>query len=490
MNPKGTGTFHIHDSPRSVPVFVSLCVWGVCILTACSGGSTPVAPTRGGVPTAGGVPPAQQTAFARLTEVPAPSAVPAISAVSAVAATTLPAPATAPGVNSATLAASNPAMRGTSLSGTFVPSAAPGTMAVSRPASVTAPVPATAPKPMQSVTPVSVTEVPPLGASGPMGGMTYTNPARTFRFVVPADWSPPMPDTSQPARVVSRAPGNAVTLTIEESTPPDDWARLSPAVVAGTLDGEYRAANPSSMLGGAVLTGVRGQGDLGLATYRFTYNANVNNAPAVVERFVVLTFAGAFTITATGAPDAYNAAKPTVEAIVGSLVPLKQDAPTPASLAPVTGPAIGGGATKTPSGLGLTLPAGWVVAPVAKQPPGTEFLAQSADKTQTVRVVRKPLPGGMTLDDFASTAAEEFKAITQGYDVDDEGENTIGGQRAVRVVYSAVVDGRPVEGQSVTLVRGGMGYVISVEVPVTQYADHHDETQSLFDRIESSATLP
>jgi len=216
----------------------------------------------------------------------------------------------------------------------------------------------------------------------------------------------------------------------------------------------------------------------------------VNNAPAVVERFVVLTFSGAITITATGTPDAYNAAKPTVEAVVGSLIPLKQDAPTPASLAPVTGPPVSGGATKTPSDLGLMLPAGWVVAPVPKQPPGVEFLAQSADKTQVVRVVRKSLGEGMTLDDFASTTAGEFKAISQGYDVDDEGENTISGQRAVRVVYSAVVDGRPVEGQSVALVKGGVGYVITVEVPTTQYADHHDETQALFDRIESSVTLP
>ncbi len=485
MNHQGTGAHLSRGSRLSAPVFLSVCLGILAVLTACSGGNTPAVPTRGGVPTAGGAPPAQQTAFARLTEVPAPSAVAAIAPVSTVAVNTLPAPATPPGVNSATLAASNPA-----LSSTPAPSASPGAMLTTRPASVTVPAPATAPKPMQSVTPVSVTEVPPLGANGPMGGTTYTNPARTFRFIVPADWSPPMPDASQTTRVVTRAPGNAVTLMVEESTPPDDWMRLPSGVVAGTLNGEYRATNPASMLAGTVLTGVRGQGDLGLTTYRFTYTANVNNAPAVVERFVVLTFSGAITITATGAPDAYNAAKPTVEAIVGSLVPLKQDAPTPSSLAPVTGPAVSGGATKTPSGLGLTLPAGWVVAPLPKQPPGVELLAQSADKTQTVRVVRKSLPEGMTLDDFASTAAEEFKAITQGYDVDDEGENTVGGQRAVRVVYNAVVDGRPVEGQSVTLVKGGVGYVISVEVPTTQYADHHDETQALFDRIESSVTLP
>jgi len=458
----------------------------VLLLTACSGVSAPVEPTRGGLPTAGGVPSAQQTAFARLTEVPATPAgavstatlvmVPAIST-----ATALPTPTTM-GANSATLAAGNSTQSGI---------ATTGTTQTPRPVNATMPAPATVAKATQPVTPVSVTEVPPLGADGPKGGMAYTNPMRTFRFVVPADWSPPMPEMGQTSRVVSRSPGNAVTLTVEESTPPDDWQRLPSATVAGTLDGIYRAANPSSSLQSAVLTGVRGQGDLGLTTYRFTYNATVNNAPVIVERFVTLAFTGGITTTATGARDAYNAAKPTVETIVGSLVPLKQDAPTPAALAPVTGSATAsGGAIKTSSGLGITLPMGWITAPTPMQPPGIEFLAQSADKTQTVRVIRKPLPEGMTLNDFASTGATEFKGITQGYDVDDEGENTVGGQRAVRVVYNAVVDNRPVEGQSVTFLRGGAGYIVMVEVPAPQYTDHQAESQSLFDRIESSVMLP
>lgn len=429
----------------------------------------PPVPPRGPVNPVGGTPPAQLTAIARLTATPLPAA-------PMPAAPMTPGAATPGGVNSATIAAGNAPQ---TASGSTPPSAGnaslPAGTAIAAMAAMA-----------RAASPVPVKEVPALPAASVMGGTSYTNPAMTFRFTVPPLWSSPVPD-GPPTRVVARSPGAAVTLVVEDSTPPDDWRRLPPATVAGVLDAEYRAANPGQTLQTAVLTGVNGEGGLGLSTYRLTYSAN-NMA---TERFVVLTFAGAVSVTASGATDAYMMAKGTVEAIVGSLSPLKRDAPTPAALAPVTGgTASATGATRTPSGLALTLPTGWKMIVTPPQPPGVEFLATSADGQQSVRVIRKSVGSGVTLNDFAATAATEFKASTQGYDVEGEGENTVGGQRAVRVLYSGVVGGRPVEGQSVTLVRGDVGYVVMVEVPATQYADNEAEAQALFDRIGGSVMLP
>ena len=260
-----------------------------------------------------------------------------------------------------------------------------------------------------------------------------------------------------------------------------------PPAIAGILDAQYRANAPGSTLQSAVLTGIRGVIDNGLPTYHFIYASSANGAPATVERFVTLTFAGAITITATAAPDVAAAMRPTVEGIVGSLVPLKLDAPTPAPLAPSGGT---GAVTRTPSGLGIALPNGWAAIAAPATPPGIEFAAQSAGGDQRVRIVHKALTDSTKLNDFAATVAGELKATTDGYEVDAEDTATIGGARAVRNLYRATVGGTAVVGQSVALIKGANGYVISVEVPAAQYDAKPDDAQALFDRIESSITLP
>ncbi|HEY8293162.1 MAG TPA: hypothetical protein VIG44_11770, partial [Thermomicrobiales bacterium] len=94
------------------------------------------------------------------------------------------------------------------------------------------------------------------------------------------------------------------------------------------------------------------------------------------------------------------------------------------------------------------------------------------------------------LNDFAATIAGELKASSANYEVDAEGTNTIGGVRAVRNFYRATVGGKEVVGQSVALLKGSNGYVISVEAPAAQYDAKPDDAQALFDRIESSIMLP
>ncbi len=335
------------------------------------------------------------------------------------------------------------------------------------------------------VTPVPVTETP--GLKSLAGGTTYTNPAKTYRIDLPPGWAPPMPDPAMPGRVITHASKDAETLTIEEGPAPDDWTRLAPPVVAGILDTSYRKGAPGSALQNVVLTGIRGASDAGLPTYDFTYANSAGNASTIVERFVTLTFAGAITVTAIAAPDVANATRPAVEGIVGSLVPLKLDAPTPAALAP---PAGTGTITRTASGLGIAVPVGWVAIAPPATPPNVEFVAQSASGDQRVRIVRKQITESTKLNDFAATVAGELKAVTGNYEVEAEGMNTIGGVRTVRNLYRATIGGNDVVGQSVALIKGGNGYVISVEVPAAQYDATPDNAQALFDRIESSVTLP
>ncbi|HEY7908148.1 MAG TPA: hypothetical protein VIC60_04710 [Thermomicrobiales bacterium] len=332
---------------------------------------------------------------------------------------------------------------------------------------------------------VPVTETP--GLKPLANGTTYTNPAKTYRIDIPADWSPPAPDPAQAGSIVTHAPKDAVTLTVEEGAPPDDWTRLMPPVIAGILDAQYRASAPGSMLQSAVLTGIRGVNDSGLPTYHFIYMSSANGAIATVERFVTLTFAGAITVTTIAASDVATAMRPTVEGIVGSLVPLKLDAPTPA---PLAASGATGAITRTPSGLGIAVPSGWAAIAAPTTPPGIEFAARSASGDQRVRVVHKALTDSTKLTDFAATVAGELKATTDNYEIDAEDTATIGGARAVRNLYRATFGGVAVVGQSVALIKGANGYVISVEVPATQYDAKPDDAQALFDRIESSVTLP
>lgn len=406
------------------------------LLVACGGGSatpTPVALT------------AQQTALAQLTGVPSTPAATAIGP-------TAPRPASP-----------------------VVATVPPATAATASRASRSA----------VAVTPIPVTETP--GLKPLAGGMTYTNPAKTYRIDLPADWSPPTPDTARPGRIVTRAPRDAATLTIEESPTPDDWTRLTPPVIAGILDSDYRKDAPGSTLQATALTGVRGVIDSGLPTYHFTYASGASGSPATIERFVTLTFAGAIAITATAAPDIATAMRPTIEGIIGSLVPLRLDVPTPAALAPSGG---SGTISHTPSGLGIVLPTGWAAVAPPTTPPGVEYAAQSASGDERLRVVRKPVTESTKLNDLAATVAGELKATTSGYEVEAEGTNTIGGARAVRNVYRTTVGGKEVVGQSVALIKGASGYVVSVEVPAAQYDAKSDDAQSLFDRVESSITLP
>ncbi len=409
----------------------ALCALFVVFLVACGGGEvtpTPVVLT------------AQQTALAQLTAVPG-----------------------------------TPATQGTT-----PPATQPATTAVIAPSPVTS-----ATRTVTVVFPVPVTETP--GLQPLTGGTAYTNPAKTYRIDLPPGWATPMLDPAKPGGVVTHASKDAETLAIEEGAAPNDWARLTPPAVAGLLDAAYRNEAPGSSLQRAVMTSVRGASDTGLPTYDFTYSGSTGGSPTTIERFVTLTFAGAITITVTAAPDVATATRPTIAGIVGSLVPLKLDAPTPAALAPTTG---GGSAMRTPSGLGVVLPDGWAnIAPPAT-PPGVEFAAQSATGEQRVRVVRKQITEGTKLNDFAATVADERKGTASNYEVEAEGMNTIGGARAVRNLYRATVGGTNVVGQSVALIKGGNGYVVSVEVPATQYDAKPDDAQALFDRIESSVTLP
>jgi hypothetical protein len=364
---------------------------------------------------------------------------------------------------------------------------APGTSTAPVTVSTTAPV-ATAASASRSPTvvfAVPVTETPGLKALA--NGTTYTNPAKTYRIDIPADWSPPAPDPTRAGRVVTHAPKESVMLAIDEGTPPDNWTSLPPPVVASLLDAQYRKDAPGSTLQATILTGVRGVNDSGLPTYHFIYMATANGAPATVERFVTLTFAGAITITTTAAPDVATAMRPTVEGIVGSLVPLKLDAPTPAALAPS---GASGAVTRMPSGLGIALPNGWAAITTLTAPPGVEFAARSASGDQRLRVVHETVANGTKLTDFAATVAGELRATADDYEVDAEGTNTIGGARAVRNLYRATIGGAAVVGQSVALVKGTNGYVISVEVPAAQYDANPDDAQALFDRIEGGVTLP
>ncbi len=336
-----------------------------------------------------------------------------------------------------------------------------------------------------AVTPVPVTETP--GLKPLAGGTTYTNPMKTYRIDLPPGWTTPMPDLAAPGRVVARASLDAVALTIEEGPAPDDWARLQPPVVAGLLDAAYRKSAPGSTLQNVALTGIRGASDAGLPTYDFTYASSAGNSPSTVERFVTLTFAGAIIVTTTATPDVAAATRPAIEGIVGSLVPLKLDTPTPAVLAP---PGRTGTVTRTPSGLGIMLPSGWAAIASPAMPPGVEFAALSVSGDQHVRIVRKQIADGTKLNDFAATVAGELKATTSNYEVEAEGVNIIGGARAVRNLYRARVVGQDVVGQSVALIKGSNGYVISVEAPAAQYDAKPDDVQTLFDQIESSITLP
>jgi hypothetical protein len=405
------------------------------VLIACGGGGKPTATVLR----------AQQTALAQLTTVPGTS-------TAVVSATTATRPV-------------SPAM-------TSSPATAP---AGASPTADTA----------NRVTPVPVTETP--GLKPLNGGTTFTSPARTYQIDLPPGWSMPVPDPAQPGRIVVHAPSDTITLTIEEGPAPDDWPRLAPPIVAGLLDAAYRKGAPGSTLQAAILTGVRGVIDNGLPTYHFIYTNSANGAPMAVERFVTLTFAGAITVTATAAPDVESAARPAIEGIVGSLVPLKLDVPTPAALAPGGG---GGTMTRTPSGLGIALPNGWAAVAVPATPPGVEFTAQGPTGDQRVRVVHKHVTDNTKLNDFAATTAGELKDTVSEYEVESEGMNTIGGVRAVRNIYRATIGGSEVVGQSIALIKGGNGYVISVEVPAAQYDAKQDDAQALFDRIESSVMLP
>ncbi len=400
------------------------------LLTACGGGATPT-PT---------VLRAQQTALAQLTAVP--------------------------GTPAATLPRS---------ASPVVSPSAQGAVTVASPTAGGA----------NAVTPIPVTETP--GLQPLPGGTTYTNPAKTYQIDLPPGWTPPAPDPTTPGRVMTRAPKDAVTVTIEEGPAPDNWARLMPPVVAGLLDAEYRKGAPGATLQTTLLTGIRGVSDSGLPTYDFTYLTRTNGVAETVERFVTLTFAGAITVTATAAPDVASATHPAIEGIVGSLVPLKLDVPTPAALAPGGG---GGAITRTPSGLGVALPGGWVTVAPPASPPGVEFAAQSANGDQGVRVVRKQVTGNTKLNDFAATLTDELKGTTDTYEVESEGMNTIGSAPAVRSLYRATVRGKAVVGQSVTLIKGSNGYAIRVEVPAAQYDAKPDDAQALFDRVESSIILP
>jgi hypothetical protein len=329
-----------------------------------------------------------------------------------------------------------------------------------------------------------VTEAPGLQAAG---GIVYTNPAQTWRITVPTDWSPPAPDATKASRILTRAPKDAVTLTVEETAAPDNWPRLQPPMIAGLLDAAYRKDAPGLTLQTATLTAVHGPIDAGLPTYRLTYQGTINNAPITTERFVTLTLAGAIAITVTGSPDAYAAMKPTVEGIVGSLSPLRLDVPTPAALATSGG---GGMPIRTLSGLSMTLPDGWAAVMSPPAPPGIEYAAQSTNGMQRTRVVRKVVPNSTKLDDFAATIASELKSSASAYEIEAENAITINGVPAVGNLYRATLDGKDVVGQSVALLRDGVGYAVSVDVPAVQYDADPDNVQAFFDRIESTIHLP
>ncbi|MCA1725269.1 MAG: hypothetical protein LC748_13670, partial [Thermomicrobia bacterium] len=217
--------------------------------------------------------------------------------------------------------------------------AAPGTPTTQESATATAviasPPITSASRTVPGVVSVAVTETP--GLPPLTGGASYTNPAKTYRIDLPPGWTPPAPDPSMAGRVVTRAPQDAVTVTIEEGPTPDNWTSLAPPTVAGLLDAAYRKDAPGSTLRTAILTSIRGASDVGLPTYDFTYLNSASGSPLTIERFITLTFAGAVTITARAAPAVAATTRSTIEAIVGSLVPLKLDAPTPAALAPTSG---------------------------------------------------------------------------------------------------------------------------------------------------------
>jgi hypothetical protein len=138
----------------------------------------------------------------------------------------------------------------------------------------------------------------------------------------------------------------------------------------------------------------------------------------------------------------------------------------------------------------MTLPAGWAAVASPPAPPGIEYAAQSPDGTQRVRVVRKSVPDGTKLNDFAATVSGELKGSASAYEVESESAITIGGAPAVRNVYRVTIAGKEVVGQSVAFVRNGAGYVVSTEVPAAQYDAKPDDAQALFDRIESTIHLP
>ncbi|MHB8647942.1 MAG: hypothetical protein ACYDAR_19345, partial [Thermomicrobiales bacterium] len=89
------------------------------------------------------------------------------------------------------------------------------------PRSGSTPAPATTP----AVPAIPVTETP--GLKPLVGGMTYTNPAKTYRIDLPSGWMTPAPDPAHPGRVVTKAPKDAVTMTIEEDPTPNDWTGLA-----------------------------------------------------------------------------------------------------------------------------------------------------------------------------------------------------------------------------------------------------------------------
>ncbi len=367
------------------------------------------------------------------------------------------------------------------------PTAANGIATATRPAATTATTPQTVPA---TATPapapnIAVPEVPGLRSSA--SGTPYTNPAMTFRFLVPPDWSSPAPEGPQNGRVTTRAPGNAATLTVEDGVAPEDWQRAAPPAVAATLDRQYRVTAPDRTLQTAVLTAVSGANDFGAPTYRLTYTGTESGAAVTVERFVMLTPVGAIITTVTAPAGGYGALRPTVEGIVGSVVPLKLDAPTPAALAPSGGTA---NLARTPSGFGVALPAGWMSTPAPMMPPGVEYAAQSADSAARLRVVRKTVSEKTTLNDASSTISGELKASAVGYSIESEGANTVNGARAVRVIYRATVGGREIVGQSITFLRCTTAYALFVEVPAAQYDMRQPETEMLFDRIGGSVVLP
>ena len=94
------------------------------------------------------------------------------------------------------------------------------------------------------------------------------------------------------------------------------------------------------------------------------------------------------------------------------------------------------------------------------------------------------------MSQVAATIASELKSSASAYEIEAESAITINGVAAVSNLYRATLDGKQVVGQSVALMRNGVGYAVSVEVPAAQYDANPDDVQTIFDRIESTIRLP